>query len=326
MTNWKADFLSLFNGSALANAPLTDYTSYRIGGPAEMLALPADARQLRAMLAFAAKRGIPLTLLGAGTNVLVSDAGLEGLVCSLGGASGRAAPWKPDPEPAAGSVGGLYAVSVTGARLRAGAGAPLDWLARRAVAAGLGGLEKLSGIPGSAGGAAFMNAGAHGAETFDSLHSVSAVSTDGETERVFLKKELICGYRRVSGLEGFVITGCEWELVPGDAAALSAVRARILAGRAARQPLELPSAGSVFKRPDGDFASRLIDQAGLKGLRVGAAQVSDKHAGFIVNTGGATATDVMELIRRVRAEVLEKHGIRLELEQIVLPGGPQQGA
>lgn len=311
--------MSQFRGPIIENAPLSAYTSYRIGGPAELLAIPRDARELQFLLASVKKCGAPFTLIGAGTNILAADAGVPGVICSIGGANKRIAPWRPDLEPGDATPGGLYGISVDGVSIRADAGALLDSVVRRAVAAGLCGLEKLSGIPGSVGGAVFMNAGAYNSETFDFIHSVTAVSFDGTTHRVFKKADLRPGYRHVEGLSGFIVTACEFRLEHADTAAVAASRAATLAARAEKQPLDLPSAGSVFKRPPNDFASRLIDEAGLKGLRVGGAEVSTKHAGFIVNLGGATAADVLELIHRVREAVQKKSGVRLELEQILLP-------
>ncbi len=318
MNDWLNEFTNLFANTAATGAVLSDYTSYRIGGPAQMLAEPQSTEQLRGILAFAHLRKIPITLIGAGSNVLISDRGIAGITCVLCGAAKRKVSWRPETAPDAETGAGLYGVTVSGNRIRAGAGALLDAVVRAAIAHGLGGMEKLSGIPGSVGGAVIMNAGAYGAETFDYLSSATALTSDGKEEKTFLKSALPHGYRHVEGLAGHAITSCEWELVPADAAALGKIRADTLANRAAKQPLELPSAGSVFKRPQGGFASKLIDEAGLKGLRIGGAEVSAKHAGFIINTGGASASDVYALIRAVQNAVFKKSGVKLETEQLLL--------
>ena len=162
-----------------------------------------------------------------------------------------------------------------------------------------------------------MNAGAFGQETFDRLASVLALDGEGR-EMTLLKKDIDHGYRRAAGLDGLTVLSARFEFQPGDPGVLLQDRSCVLASREAKQPLDYPSAGSVFKRPQGDYASRLIDAAGLKGLRVGGAEVSPKHAGFIVNAGGATAADIYALICRVRGVVKEKTGVELQLEQILL--------
>ena len=214
--------------------------------------------------------------------------------------------------------------SVSASRVEAQAGVVLDAMVARAVEAGLAGMEKLSGIPGTVGGALWINAGAFGQETYEHLVSFTALDREGRLVRR-AKAEARYGYRSVQGIDGLVFLSAQWELAPGDRGRLAEARTATLRARADKQPLEYPSAGSVFKRPQGDFASRLIDSCGLKGLTVGRAQVSPKHAGFIVNLGGATARDVMALIAQVREAVLAKTGVRLELEQIPL-GFPSEEA
>lgn len=276
--------------------PAASFTTYRAGGPAEALVKPADAAELAWLAAWCRRGGVQLRVLGRGSNVLVSDRGLPGVTAL---------------------TERLSKIELKGRTLEAQAGALWDDAARLSAAAGLAGCEKTSGIPGSVGGAVRMNAGAFGQETFDHLVSIEALGPAGETVRLF-KKDMKFGYRHVEGLDGLIVTAAAFELPPGDPAVLIQDRSCVLASRAAKQPLDLPSAGSVFKRPKGDYASRLIDAAGLKGLKVGGAEVSSRHAGFIVNAGGATAADIYALIGEVRARVKEKTGVELELEQVLL--------
>jgi len=294
--SWRAELTERFPDRCLQDEPLNRHTSFKIGGQAECLVWPQSEPEWAWLLGFVKRGGLPLTVLGLGTNVIVSDSGLAGVVASTCRMAGCA---------------------VSGRRVRADAGAALDSVAARGVEAGLAGMEKLSGIPGTVGGALWINAGAFGQETYDRLLSWTALDPEGRLVRR-AKAETAFGYRKVEGVCGLVFLAAEWELDPGDAAALRASRAATLQARRDKQPLDLPSAGSVFKRPPGSHASRLIDSCGLKGLTVGRAQVSPKHAGFIVNLGGATARDVMELIGRVREAVQARTGVKLELEQIPL--------
>jgi UDP-N-acetylmuramate dehydrogenase len=287
---------SRFGDYCLFGEPAANFTTYRAGGKAEALVRPADAGELAWLAAWCRHNGAPFRVLGRGSNVLVSDRGLPGVTALTERMNG---------------------IKLDGRTVTAQAGALWDDLARLTAEAGLAGYEKTSGIPGSVGGAVHMNAGAFGQETFDHLVSVEAFDAAGG--QVVLKKaDMKHGYRHVEGLEGLTIIAAVFEPAPGDAAVLIQDRSCVLASRAAKQPLDYPSAGSVFKRPKGDYASRLIDAAGLKGLRVGGAVVSDKHAGFIVNSGGATAADIYTLMGEVKARVKEKTGVELELEQILL--------
>ncbi|HOW90158.1 MAG TPA: UDP-N-acetylmuramate dehydrogenase [Elusimicrobiales bacterium] len=276
--------------------PASVLTTYKAGGPLEAVAVPATREKLAWLRVFCRENGLPFRVLGAGSNVLVSDKGLKGVTVLTQAFS---------------------AIRTVGNTLYAGAGALWDDAVKAAVEAGLAGIEKTSGIPGTVGGAVFMNAGAFGQEAFDRLDSVEVLDGAGAF-RTMKKSAFRHGYRRVEGLEGLVVLDAAFILEPADKAALSSDRACVLARRAEKQPLDLPSAGSVFKRPEGDFASRLIDAAGLKGLRVGDAQVSEKHAGFIVNLGRASASDIRALMQKVRAAVKASSGVDLELEQILL--------
>ncbi|MDD2806083.1 MAG: UDP-N-acetylmuramate dehydrogenase [Elusimicrobiales bacterium] len=285
-----------FGDRCLFDEPAANFTTYKAGGRAEAVVLPATAEELLWLAGWCRAGGVPFLVLGRGSNVLVSDRGLPGVTALTGRLSG---------------------ITVADGAAEAQAGALWDDLARLTAEAGLAGLEKTSGIPGSVGGAAHMNAGAFGQETFDRLASVEAFDRSGAVVKL-LKKDIRHGYRRAEGLDGLTILSVRFELQPADAAVLIQDRSCVMAAREAKQPLDYPSAGSVFKRPPGDFASRLIDAAGLKGRRIGGAQVSEKHAGFIINAGGATAADLYALMQEVRAAVKEKSGVTLELEQILL--------
>jgi UDP-N-acetylmuramate dehydrogenase len=293
---WNDELKTYFQDRCLLSAPLARYTTFQVGGDAESLVFPASQEDWVWLLDFVRRRGMPLTVLGLGSNVIVSDSGLPGITASTRRMNG---------------------LSVSGVHVEAQAGAILDAVVAQAVEAGLAGLERLSGIPGTVGGALWINAGAFGQETYERLVCFTALDREGRFVRR-AKAEVKHGYRTVQDIDGLVFLSAQWELAPGDPLLLREARAATLQARADKQPLEYPSAGSVFKRPPGGFASRLIDSCGLKGRTVGRAQVSPKHAGFIVNLGGATARDVMALIALVRRAVLDKTGVRLELEQVPL--------
>ncbi len=285
-----------FGADCLIALPASGFTTYRAGGAVDAVVEPSSRDDLAWLRGFCLEKDIPFLTLGAGSNILVSDKGFKG-VCAL--------------------TVKLDKILVSGLTLAAGAGALWDNVVKAAIEAGLAGLEKTSGIPGTVGGAVFMNAGAFGQETFDRLESFEVMDRSGAV-RTIKKSGVRYGYRKVEGLEDLTVLGALFRLQAGDEKALAADRARVLGRRAEKQPLDLPSAGSVFKRPPDDFASRLIDASGLKGLRIGDAQVSEKHAGFIVNRGAATASDIYALIKKVRAEVKAKTGVGLELEQVLL--------
>lgn len=273
--------------------PMDRYTTFRIGGPADVMFFPETPQEILVAQALATESGVPVTVIGCGSNLLVSDAGIRGLVIALG---------KP-----------FSRIEVRENAIFAQAGARLSAVANAALAHGLTGLEFASGIPGSVGGGAYMNAGAYGGQLSDVLTEVELLR-DGMAVRV-PASEMDFGYRHSAAMEsGALITGATFALQPG---APEEIRARMddLNGRRRdKQPLEYPSAGSTFKRPEGYFAGALIEQAGLKGCRIGGAMVSEKHAGFIVNAGNATAQDVFELIMRVQHTVLDRSGVWLEPE------------
>ena len=281
----------------IRSAPMSEYTTLRLGGPADYLATPASPEEVAALLAEARANGIPVTVIGRGSNLLVLDGGIRGLVMRIG---------KP-----------LSRVTVRGNRLRAQAGAMLSAVAVSAADADLSGLEFASGIPGTVGGGIRMNAGAYGGELSQAVTEVSGVLPDG-TLRTFAAEEMAFGYRRsaVDAL-GLIVTEAVFSLENGERAAIRARMAELNARRAEKQPLDVPSAGSTFKRPEGAYAAALIDQCGLKGYTIGGARVSVKHAGFLVNTG-SSAADYLALVHHVQQVVAERTGITLEPEIRIL--------
>lgn len=278
------------------DVPMSRHTSFRIGGPARRMAFPESREQLVILLGLAEECGVQPFLLGRGTNLLVSDRGLDTLVIKT--------------AERMTSIRRLDDVT-----LEADAGVLLSRLAVYAQQAGLAGLEFAHGIPGSLGGAVCMNAGAYGGEMKQVLRS-AAVLFPEEGIRTLSCEELNLSYRHSLLTEHpeAVVLYAEFEMTPGDPEAIRAAMRELMAKRKASQPLEWPSAGSTFKRPEGHFAGTLIDQCGLKGLTVGGAQVSEKHAGFLINRGGATFADMAELIRQVQQRVLEETGVTLEPE------------
>lgn len=280
--------------------PMAAHCSFRIGGPARLMACPASAGEAAALLALLRERGAPVELMGKGTNLLVADEGLDAVVVRAGEALSAAE-------------------LLPGDRVRAGAGISLAKLAVFAAEAGLSGLEFAHGIPGSLGGAVFMNAGAYGGEMKDVLESAQLAGPQGVRE--VPAQELALSYRH-SALEGagVLVTAATLRLSPAEPEAVRAKMRELMERRRASQPLDLPSAGSTFKRPQGGYAAALIDEAGLKGFAIGGAQVSEKHAGFVVNRGGATFEDVLRLMEHIEKTVFEKSGVRLEPEVRILKG------
>ena len=287
------------------NEPMAGYTTFRVGGPAALMALPRTAEEARSVLRTARELEVEPFFLGNGSNLLVPDEGYEGLVLKL--------------------AGELDQVRETGGGLEAGGGVLLSRLAAAAQARGLAGLEFAGGIPGSVGGAVTMNAGAYGGEMAQVVARVTCLTRAGELETVPADR-CAFSYRHSAFSAGArLILGAEFSLSPGEPSQIRARMDDLAARRRAKQPLEHPSAGSMFKRPPGRFAAALIDQCGLKGLAVGGAQVSEKHAGFVVNRGGATCADVLALVDRVREEVLRQTGVELEMEVRVLRRRPPEG-
>lgn len=287
----------------LWDEPMKNHTSFKIGGPAAALCAPKNRRQLRELVGFVQREGVDSWYIGNGSNLLVSDKGLNGVAILLdSGFDGE--------------------IEVDGTVLLAPAGKKLSAVCAAACAAGLTGLEFAYGIPGSVGGAVYMNAGAYGGEMKDRLLWVEYLAPTGEIVRLE-QEQLSLSYRHSrfmeEGMQGSCIVRAAFGLQRGEKAAIQSEMDRILNQRRQKQPLEYPSAGSTFKRPQGAYAAQLIDECGLKGFTVGGAQVSEKHAGFVINTGKATCADVLELTRQVRECVKEKTGYLLELEVRQLP-------
>lgn len=274
------------------NIPLAELTSFRVGGPARFVLRPQSYEEIRQAIEYAVSVEMPITLLGKGTNILAPDSGFDGLVIRFD---------TPLHEPV-----------FDGTKVIACCGTSLTQLSRETVKRGLSGMERLCGIPGTVGGACAMNAGAYGGEIKQILKRIR-VLRNGRDEWIDVK-DADLGYRRSAyTFPGTVALEAEFELAPDDGTAAETMQS-CMEKRRAKQPLELPSAGSTFKRPEGYFAGALIEQCGLKGYSVGGAQVSPKHAGFIVNTGGATENDITALIEHVRAVVKERTGVTLEPE------------
>lgn len=283
--------------------PMKHYTSFQIGGPASAVCIPKNREQLSCLLSFLRKMQINHWFVGNGSNLLVSDEGLKGVVILL------------DSD-----FDGEILISNT--VLEAPAGKKLSSVCAAACRAELTGLEFAWGIPGSVGGAVYMNAGAYDGEMKDRLIWVEYLDLDGNIQRVPAEK-LNLSYRHSCFMEqeyqGVCIIRAAFSLEKGEQAAIQAEMDRIIGQRKEKQPLDLPSAGSTFKRPQGAYAAQLIDQCGLRGFTVGGAQVSTKHTGFVVNIGGATCQDVLELARQVKECVKEKTGFELEMEVRLLP-------
>lgn len=277
----------------LKDEPLSKYTNTKTGGPADWLAFPKDVAEVQKLVQFADANVMPLTVIGNASNLIVRDGGIEGLTMILTQMNG---------------------IQVEGNRVIAQAGASYIETTKAARDHSLTGLEFAAGIPGSVGGAIFMNAGAYGGETKNVASEVTAMLPDG-TIKHYNNEELDFGYRHsaVQDNHGIVLEAV-FDLKLGDQAEITALMDDLNARRAAKQPLELPSCGSVFKRPEGYFAGKLIHDAGLQGYTSGGAQVSTKHAGFIVNVDHGTATDYLNVIHHVQATVKEKFGVSLETE------------
>ena len=288
------------------NESMSSHTTFRIGGPADVFIAPRDVRSLCAALEVLRQNDVPYFILGNGSNLLVSDAGFRGAVVHI----------DRDLQVFDSSDSGCSVAkeAVGYGIIRAGAGVLLSKIAAEARDRSLTGLEFASGIPGTLGGACVMNAGAYGGEMKNVLTCVTVLDEDFNVRKISAS-ELGLGYRtsRIQ-TEQWIVLGAEIALAHGDKEQINAQMEDLKEKRTTKQPLEYPSAGSTFKRPEGYFAGKLIDDAGLRGFTVGGAQVSEKHCGFVINRGGATAADVRELIRRVQDRVYEKSGVWLEPE------------
>lgn len=286
----------MISGRLRRNEPLRRHTSVRIGGPARYFVEPATVADIRTIRRAAAEWRVPCLVIGKGSNILVSDSGIPGIVINLGSLMSRTE-WLSETD-----------VFVE-------AGLSLPRLAKMVADRGLAGIEFASGIPGTVGGGVVMNAGAHGGEMADVVRRVHTIDSSGEL-RVFERDELAFAYRRsrFSKSDEHIVVGAELSFTPEDPNVIRERMKEFARHRRTTQPLGRPSSGSVFKNPPGDYAGRLIQAAGLKGARIGQAQVSPVHGNFIVNCGGATADDVMHLIDHVRNRVLQEFGVELQLE------------
>lgn len=292
--NIKKDLEQLITGQVLYQEPMQNHTTWKVGGAVDIMVLPFDATDIQRIIHYASKAGLPLYIFGNGSNLLVLDKGIRGIVIKLNKC--------------------IDNIEIKDNIVVAGAGALLPKVARIAVSGGLKGLEFAIGIPASVGGAVTMNAGAHGNCISEVIQEVKVVTTDGEVKTIPVNS-LNYGYRssRIKD-EGHIVVEAVFKLTPGDASELKRIITKNMDFRRNRQPLNYPNAGSVFKNPLGESAGRLIDEAGCKGQRVGQAKVSEVHANFIVNLGGAKASDIFCLINQVREKVKARFGIALELE------------
>ena len=274
--------------------PMARHTTFRVGGPARLMAFPRDKKEIKAAVRAADEMGVVPFFLGNGSNLLVADEGVEAFVIK---------------------TGGLDQTREVHRRLRAECGIPLSRLAVAALGRGLTGLEFAHGIPGSLGGAVVMNAGAYGGEMVQVLTAVTYLDKHGQ-EHTVPASECSLTYRHSMFTDHpeWLVLEAEMELEQGDAEEIRAKMEDLAQRRKSKQPLEYPSAGSTFKRPEGHFAAALIEQCGLKGLTVGGAQVSEKHAGFVINRGGATCADILKLTEQIKETVLRETGVTLELE------------
>ena len=275
--------------------PLGAYTSFKIGGPARAVIFPPDADTLREAALLLSSMGMPFTVLGNGSNVLVSDKGYDGAVIFTARMKGISAGAENE--------------------ILAECGASLNDVCRTARELGISGFESLYGIPASIGGAVYMNAGAYDSEMADVVTSVLYMERGSFELKEAHRASCGFGYRRsMFADEGHIVLSCKMKGSPGKTAEISAKMTEIMSLRRQKQPLEYPSAGSVFKRSPPFYTAKLIDQCGLKGLRIGGAEVSEKHAGFIINRGGATADDVRRLVDMIKTKVLAQHGVEIECE------------
>ena len=293
--NIKQRFSEILNENQILEAePMSRHTTFRIGGPAELFLVPKSTEEIAGIFKICREEGIPWFVLGNGSNLLVSDKGYQGVVIQL--------------------YKGFGEVKVQGCQITAQAGALLSQIAAAAREESLTGFEFAGGIPGTLGGAVVMNAGAYGGEMKDVIKEVTVLTREGEI-RTLQAEELAMGYRTSAIKEaGYIVLSAVLSLEKGDKEQIKARMQELAGMRSSKQPLQYPSAGSTFKRPEGYFAGKLIMDSGLRGYQVGGAQVSEKHCGFVINTGNATARDVRNLMADVQRIVEEKYGVKLEPE------------
>lgn len=281
-------------GNVFEQELMSRHVTFRTGGPADFLVVADGEEKLAALLAYVKRKNIPFYIVGNGSNLLFPDEGYRGVVIKLARQQ--------------------KSVQIEGNLLYAGAGVLLSQAARVALDAELTGMEFAAGIPGTLGGAVVMNAGAYGGEMADILHQVRVMDGDGQIHTI-PKEALGLSYRHsIVPEKGWIVLEAVFALQPGNREAIAARMEELSAKRKEKQPLEYPSAGSTFKRPEGYFAAKLIEDAGLKGVAVGKAMVSEKHSGFVINQGGATTEDILRLIEKIQKEVWDKFHVKLEME------------
>jgi UDP-N-acetylmuramate dehydrogenase len=285
------DIQKMFRGKIALGEPMKQHTSFRIGGPADYYLEPADRDDCIAVVSFCRKRNIPFLMMGKGSNMLVGDDGIRGAVINL--------------------EYGIHAMRCDGDIVKSDAGVPLARFVDFCIQQGFAGVEMLPGIPGTLGGAIVMNAGAYGGEISNHLIGVE-ILRDGKIITV-RKEDAGFAYRK-SNFQDEIVLGASFRLPRGDKAELMRSRRELLIRRNRTQPVNLPNSGSMFKNPQGTFAGKLIEEAGLKGRRIGNAQISERHANFIVNLGAAAALDVVSLIEEIQKTVFKRSGVHLELE------------
>lgn len=278
----------------LTEEPLNQHTTFRVGGPADYFVMPNKIEEVKAVVDLCQGANMPYYVLGNGSNLLVSDKGYRGVIIQI---------YKE-----------MNDIQVVGDCIRAQAGALLSKIGNVALEARLAGFEFAAGIPGTVGGAVVMNAGAYGGEMKDILASATVLTPDGEVIKL-TNEELELGYRTSIILKkAYIVLEAVYQLKPGDQETIRAKMDELKVQRVTKQPLEYPSAGSTFKRPEGYFAGKLIQDAGLRGFQVGGAQVSEKHCGFVINKDHATAADIVALMNQVSEKVMQEFGVRLEPE------------
>lgn len=298
-TTWTEELKTILpKGTVLTEEPMSRHTTFRVGGNADAYVVVQNIEQLRNTIAFLREKSISYFVIGNGSNLLVSDNGYRGAVLEIGREMSK--------------------ISIEEDCVCAQAGALLTVVAKEAMKAGLSGMEFASGIPGSIGGAIVMNAGAYDGEMKQIVREVTLLTAEGEI-RTLTGEEMEFGYRTsILKREAGIVLSVKLQLIPGDQDGITAKMADFAARRREKQPLEYPSAGSTFKRPAGNFAGKLIMEAGLSGAMVGGAQVSEKHCGFVINRDNATATDIYCLMQKIQRQVKETSGINLEPEVIFL--------
>lgn len=274
--------------------PMKKHTTFRVGGPADYFICAESVQEVQDVVALCKKEAVPYYIMGNGSNLLVGDKGYRGVILQIAKA--------------------MNTINIEGTTIRAQAGALLSRIGHKALEAGLTGFEFAAGIPGTLGGAVVMNAGAYGGEMKDVLADVTVLNQEGQVE-VLSNEQLALGYRTsIIAEKGYVVLDATLQLKEGDRAAIKQRMDELREQRTAKQPLEYPSAGSTFKRPEGYFAGKLIQDANLRGFQVGGAQVSEKHCGFVINRGDATAADIVELMEQVTDKVQQISGVTLEPE------------